>query len=342
MRKPMVLKSASIALAVVLCATNAAAQDEPNAADVSAARGLGQEGVKLADAGNCEEAIEKLTRAEKLFHAPTTLAKLGECQVKVGKIVIGTENLNRVSREALPANAPQAFRDAQDRAKQVLAEAKPKIAKLKIAVAAPADAKMTVTIDGENIPLANLNTNRPVDPGEHVIEVTAPGFLKSTGKVRLPEGGIDSIALTLEPDPNAPKTPVVVAPVGGTDTQPTPPPGDRTTPGRDKTAAYVTLGIGGAGIVVGTIFGLVAIGKKGDLNDACPNKVCPSAAQQDTIDSGKTMGTVSTVGFIVGGLGLAVGTVLLFTGGSSPAKADLKPKVQPTIGAGQVGLAGTF
>src|SRR5579863_3207148 len=120
---------------VVLSVTGAAsAQEEPAAADVGAARALGQEGVKLADGGNCPDAIDRLQRAEKLFHAPTTLERLGECQVQTGKLVDGTENLNKVVREVLATNAPQAFRDAQDRAKKTLADAKPKIAKLKIAV----------------------------------------------------------------------------------------------------------------------------------------------------------------------------------------------------------------
>lgn len=337
MRKRTSVWCASLALAVALCASPAAAQEEPSPADVSAARALGQEGVKLADAGNCDEAIDRLSRAEKIFHAPTTLARLGECQVKVGKIVAGTENLNRVVRETIGPSAPQAFRDAQDRAKVVLAEAKPRIAKLKVAVAAPADAKLVVTIDGENLPIANLNMNRPVDPGEHVVEATAPGFLPAKGKVTLPDGGVDSLALTLEIDPNAPKTPVVAPVAGGQGSGPVDAPSKR-----DRTPAYVSLGIGGAGLVVGTVFGIVAMGKKSDLEDACPNKVCPSAAQQDTIDSGKTMGTVSTVGLVIGAVGIGAGVILLLSGGSSSSKASTSPKVQPLVGLGQAGVGGTF
>lgn len=337
MRKRTSVWCASLALAVALCASPAAAQEEPSPADVSAARALGQEGVKLADAGNCEDAIDRLSRAEKIFHAPTTLARLGECQVKVGKIVAGTENLNRVVRETIGPSAPQAFRDAQDRAKVVLAEAKPRIAKLKVAVAAPADAKLVVTIDGENLPIANLNMNRPVDPGEHVVEASAPGFLPAKGKVTLADGGVDSLALTLEIDPNAPKP--VVAPVNSGQANS----GAADAPSkRDRAPAYVALGIGGAGLVVGGVFGIIAMGKKSDLDEACPNKVCPSAAQQDTIDSGKTMGTVSTVGLVVGAVGIGAGVILLLSGGSSSSKASTSPKVQPLVGLGQAGVGGTF
>lgn len=349
MNKRAMRGAAPFVAMALFCATPASAQEEPSAADMGAARALGQEGVKLADAGNCEEAVDKLSRAEKIFHAPTTLARLGECQVQLGKIVEGSENLNRVSRENLAPTAPSAFKDAQERARRVLAEAKPRIAKLKIAVAAPAGAQFVVKLDGEPVPVANLNTNRPTDPGEHVVEVTAPGYKSATAKVRLGDGAQDSVALTLEVDPNAPKAPLVAPTAPGT-APGGPGPGESTGP-RNRMPAYVALGVGAVGLGVGAVFGLIALGKKGDLDDACPSKVCPSSAQQDTIDSGKTFATVSTVGFVVGVVGAGVGTVLLLTGGStsasSTAASPLRVKlgtarIEPTVGTDCVGFAGTF
>jgi hypothetical protein len=338
----IVLAGASL----VACSTFAPialAQEEPNAADVSAARALGQEGVKLADAGSCPEAIDKLARAEKMFHAPTTLARLGECQVLTGKLVEGTENLNRVVRETLPATAPPAFVQAQDRAKKVLADAKPKIAKLKIAVAAPPDAQLVVKVDGERVPVANLNTNRPMDPGAHVVEASAPGFKLASAKVKLAEGGVDSVALTLEIDPDAPKA----APVGVPATAG--PVAPAAEAGRSRAPAYVALGLGAVGLGVGTVFGILAIGKKNDLDSACnPSKVC-GKAQQDTIDSGTTFATVSTVGLGVGIVGVGVGTYLLLTSGPSSASARTSPtapragvRVVPVIASDRVGVSGTF
>lgn len=77
----------------------------------------------------------------------------------------------------------------------------------------------------------------------------------------------------------------------------------------------------------------------GNLDDACANKVCP-ASQQDTIDSGKTMATVSTVGFVVGAVGLGLGSVLLLT--SPSASPTAKRRVEPQIGLGSIGLRGAF
>src|ERR1039457_2485634 len=91
-------------LVVGFSASWASAQDEPSAADTAAARELAIDGLKLADAGHCAQAIDKLTRAEKIRHSPIVLGRLGECQIEEGKIVDGTEDLHRVLHEPIPPN----------------------------------------------------------------------------------------------------------------------------------------------------------------------------------------------------------------------------------------------
>jgi hypothetical protein len=320
------------------------AQDQPQAENVAAARSLGLQGIKLADAGDCKGAIEKLSRAEALYHAPSILGRLGECQVNVGQIVVGTENLNRVVREELAPNAPKAFKDAQVRAKGVLNGALPKIAHLTVKVS-PADAKATVTVAGATIPPALIGAERPTDPGTHEVTINAPGYLQQKVTITLGEGASQELALELQKDPSAvveappPPPPVVVTP------PPVAPPSD-TAPKKSNTLAYVALGVGGAGLLVGGVTGFLALGKKSDL-DGCEDKKCPPS-QQDTLDSAKNLATVSTVGFAVGFVGLGAGIVLLVTGNNSTASAAAprvaKPglKVEPWFAFNSAGLNGTF
>lgn len=321
------------------------AQEQPQAENVAAARSLGLQGIKLADAGDCKGAIEKLSRAEALYHAPSILGRLGECQVNVGQVVVGTENLNRVVREELAPNAPKAFKDAQVRAKGVLNSALPKIAHLTVRVNPP-DAKATVTVAGATIPPALIGAERPTDPGTHEVIVTAPGYLQQKVSVSLGEGASQELALELQKDPSAvveapppPPPPVVVTP------PPVAPPSD-TAPKKNNTLAYVALGVGGAGLVVGGVTGFLALGKKSDL-DGCEDKKCP-ASQQDTLNSAKTLATVSTVGFAVGFVGLGAGIVLLLTGNNSTASAAAPHvakqglKVEPWFAGNSAGLNGTF
>lgn len=335
-------------LATGLVSQTAVAQDQPQAENVAAARSLGLQGIKMADAGDCKGAIEKLSRAESLYHAPSILGRLGECQVQVGQIVLGTENLNRVVREQLAPNAPKAFKDAQERAKGVLNTALPKIARLTVKVD-PTDAKPQVLVAGAPIPPALIGVERPTDPGTHEVVISAPGYLEQRTTVTLAEGGTQELAIKLEKDPNAMAEQPPAPPPAPIAPAPPPAPAADTGPKKNNTLAYVALGVGGAGMVVGGITGFLALGKKSDLD--CDGNRCPTS-QKDTLDSAKTMATVSTVGFAVGFVGIGAGVVLLLTGGGGSSNASLEaPKVAkhrggvqvgPWFGAEAAGLQGTF
>lgn len=329
------------ALILLGLAPRALAGDETSSTDVNAARELGKEGMKLADQGKCEQAIDKLARAEKLFHAPTILTRLGECQVKTGKLVAGTESLQRVVHEPLPDKAPPQFIKARDKAQKILNDVQSKIAKLKINVNAPAKTEVAIKIDGEVVSSALIGADRPTDPGEHFIEATAPGFLKSSETVVLKEGGSGEVTLNMKVDPDAPPPP---PPDDHRDVANPPPsiPPQQSGSGL-RTAGIVVLGVGGAGVVLGAIFGLVAVGNKSDLDKTCPVKdMCPPGTQ-GKIDSANTMGWVSTIGFVAGGVAVAVGaTMILISGGSAPKRAGTQ--FSPWVGPGTAGaaLSGTF
>ncbi|MEO8877811.1 MAG: hypothetical protein ABI461_19615, partial [Polyangiaceae bacterium] len=296
---------------MVLAASNANADD--SSGNRAAARELGVQGVLLAEKGKCSEAIEKLERAEKLFHAPTTLERLGECKVEVGRLVDGTEDLQRVVKEDLAPGAPGAFTAAKVRAAGVLKKAIPRIAHLRVHVNAPADTKPNVTMDGLSYPDAALDGDRPVDPGTHNFAATADGMLKAETTVSLGEAESKSIELKLVPDPNAVK-PTQIAPPVVVDNKPPPPreddhdkkPPPPPPPSPSHVPAYIAFGVGVVGLGVGGVTGVLALSKKSTLDDACgaSKTSCPASSQSD-IESAKTMGTVSTIGFIVGGVGVA-------------------------------------
>ena len=67
--------------------------------------------------------------------------------------------------------------------------------------------------------------------------------------------------------------------------------------------------------------GSLALGKHEDLERACPGGVCPPELADD-LAAAKRLGTFSTIAFGVGGAGVVLGTVLLFTSSSSSSDAD--------------------
>jgi hypothetical protein len=338
---------ASLAIAAPAFAQN------PSPEDVASARALGTEGVRLADAGDCASAIPKLEAAERLYHAPTTLERLGECQVNLGRLVAGTESLNRVVRENLAPGAPAAFVAAQRRANEILASAKARIGKLRIHVdGAPID-KVSVTVDGANVPSVLFDADRATDPGTHEVRATAIGYRTEAATVQLAPGADAAVSLKLEPDPNAgaapgslTSAPQPIGPAMTANSSSAPSPASGSS-GPNRVPAFVALGIGGAGIAVGSVFGIMALGTKSTLDNACPDKkMCPASSQSD-IDDLSTRATISNVGFIVGIAGVAVGTILLVTTHgeeSRPTGASASPRVRvrPWLGVGAAGLGGTF
>ena len=332
----------TLALLVSVGSANIASADD--AADVAAARQFGSEGVTLADEGKCKEAIEKLDRAEKLRHAPTTAGRLGECEIEVGRIVSGTERLQRLLREPAVPNPPPAFVTALQRAQQVLDKALPRIAVLHVAVAAPAGTKIALSVDGEKVSDVFIDADRPTDPGLHTVQASSPGFYPVATKVALKDSETKRIELKLEPDPSY-KVAVAPAPTPESPTQISPPP---EQPAPSHVPAYAAFGLAGAGIVVGTITGIMALGRKSDATKNCPQSRCLAGSQGEAdLSAAKALGTASTVGFIVGGVGIATGVVLLFTSSSStpPAtRASLPPApaVHPELGLGYAGVRGTF
>src|SRR6185369_4700841 len=200
--------------------------EDASAAETAAARALAVDGLKLAQANNCVEAVPKLERAEKLYHSPVVASRLGECYVSVGRLVEGTEILRKVLREPQPSEPAPALAKALERAQKVLDGAKPRIAGLTIKVAAVQD--MSVKVDGTLVAGALIDTEIPIDPGEHAIEVAAPGFIKSASRLSVGEGEKRSVTLTLARDPNA-----AVAPTPIADRKPSPeanPPANEAAP----------------------------------------------------------------------------------------------------------------
>src|SRR5688500_2850791 len=339
------LRSWSVPLLVLALGLSLPRQALAQAENIAAARALGIQGVQLADDGKCAEAIPPLERAESLYHAPSILGRLGECQVAVGQLVLGTENLNRTVREPLAANAPQAFRDAQARAQKVLDSALPRIARLVVRIEPP-NVHAKVMIGNTEVPPALLGAERPTDPGTHQITANAPGFLQSQSIITLAEGARQEVTLTMTRDPNAvvPGAAPVAAAPRSEPPPPTLPPPALDSGRKSSTAGIVLLAIGGAGLAVGGVTGFLAIKKEGDLD--CPDDKCPES-EQDKLDQAHNMAMISNIGFGVGIAGAIVGTILLLSGGNSTEKTARESslsslRARPFVRGQSLGVEGSF
>ena len=172
------------------------------------ARDAANNGRAAFDAGKYEKAIDYLSRAEQLVHAPTHLLYIARAQTKLGRLVAAHETYLKINRETLAANAPKAFVSAQAAAEQeqdALDERLPSVTvTLQGATTAP---DVTVQMDGAALPAAMIGIPLPADPGEHVFKASGPTIASEPVTLKVAEASKHTVTLKLR------STGVAAAPV---------------------------------------------------------------------------------------------------------------------------------
>jgi hypothetical protein len=349
MRFRRVSIAAVLVVGLGLVAPSALAQSD---ADRATARALGQDGQQALDAKDYRTAEDRFRRADKLVHAPTLELGLARALTGVGKFVEAQETYNRIVREGVPATAPDAFRHALDDAKKEVENVSTKVGAVTITVKAIGGADVAdpaVALDGQPINSASLGIRRAIDPGNHVLHVSAQGYKPADLNFPVTAGANIDQPILLEKDFSAPPPPPAATPApapaaGATPAvaAPAPEPSSADTGPSKKGGSvlpWVAFGVGGAGLVVGAITGALALGKHSTLANECSNGTCGPNASSD-LSSYHTMGALSTVGFIVAGVGAAAGVVLLITAPKSQPTTGFQ--ISPTLGLGSVGAIGSF
>jgi hypothetical protein len=200
-----------------------------------------------------------------------------------------------------------------------------------------------VTLDGTLLPGPVGAAPVVLDPGPHRAAFEAEGFLRIEKTFLVREGDKDQrVSVVLEPKARVVAAIPVPAPAVATTEAASEAPS--TSPSPKRVAAYAALGVGAAGIAVGSIFGVLALGNKGTLNSECNNNACKPGAQPD-IDAMHSHAVIANVGWGVGLLGAGTGAVLWFLSrdeGASAPGAARAPHVAPWVGAGTAGISGSF
>ena len=294
--------------------------------DVATARKLAEEGQTALNTKDYPTAADRFRRAEELHHAPTLLVGLARAYVGLGKFVRARESYNKVLHQPLPKDPPPAFTQALKDAKAEIGPVESKIAWVTIVVSGTD--KPAVKLDGDEVPVAALGAKRAVDPGDHVVTATAEGFSTDEKRFASESGASADVALALTALPSS-------KPIPG----PAPASGDSGAGDTQRLAGFIGIGVGAAGLVVGAITGGLAMGKHSSLSDACPNGQCPASEQSD-LDSYHTLGLVSTIGFIAGGVLAAAGLVVVLTAPSDPSE-PAAPAASVSASFGPNGIAAT-
>jgi hypothetical protein len=302
--------------------------------NVSKAREIALSAADDLDASRFAEALEKVTRAEELYHAPTHLLMRAEALEGLGRLAEALETYERLAAEPLGPTSPPAFRKAREEGSKRERALLARVPSLLVVVTGAAAEEVQATVDGKPLALATGMATR-FDPGKHVLRVEASGFSPVEKTLELEErGGVIKVPVHLEIASARP-----VRDEAGDAVAPKPAPsGGRTL----FVPAMVAFGVGAASIAAGALTGAMSLGRVGELEDLCTSEGrCPPSAQ-DRIDQASLLGNVSTATFVVGGAAAAAGVVLLVLGKPKSPPASGRIDVEPWAGPFGAGIRGRF
>lgn len=339
--------AATCALAAGVLAAAAAPARAQNGADKAAADTLFGEGKKLIAAGNPEAACAKFEASLSRVRQLGAQLALASCYETLGKTASAWGEFRAAASAAAKARDGQRRRFAEERATAL--EARLSRLVIKVEPGYRIDG-LQVKRDGVEVDRAELGTPVPVDPGDFTVEAQAPGWmpwsttitvsLPGTVEVVVPALGKAPVKVEEPPEPADPPAPRLRA--------------DPEEPRRQgrRTLAYVVGGSGLAVVATSLIVGALASSKWSEAQDHCEdlNSARLSCDQEgvDLADSASSLGTLSTVTFVVGAAAVGAGAYLYVTsrptevapGGHATARrrASRVTALVPAVGPHQAGL----
>ena len=272
--------------------------------EAAAAEALFDEGKKLLEQGKPAEACPKLEASLKLDRGIGTMLFLAECWDQQGRTASAWAQFREAADVAAKAG-DQREKVARKRASEI----EPKLSKLTIHVAAAQPSSIVVERDGHPVLAAVWGTALPIDPGEHVVKASAPGYKPWSTTIRVAANAAQALveipalqtAETAKPEEPKP------APV-------------TTTRTWQRILGLGVAGLGVGAIGVGAAYGLSAIAKNDRADEHCPAVGCDvhGLTLGETADSDAA---ISTVAFTAGAVLVIGGAVLFFTARTSSPSA---------------------
>jgi len=188
-----------------------------------------------------------------------------------------------------------------------------------------------LVFDGEVVPPAASQAPRKVNPGRHTVTARA-GSTERKEDVTVAERDARTLTIHLE------QAPVATELVRHDE----PAPASSALP---KVLMFGGFGLAAVGIGVGSVTGIMSFVKVHDVKKDCVGNVCKPGSEPG-IDSAKSLGTISTVAFIAGGVGVAAGIVGVVLSGrqtkETPPGASAKVSFTPDVGPTWLGAHGSF
>jgi PEGA domain-containing protein len=266
------------------------------AQDAAKAKKALREGTHQFKKGRWQRALDAFQEAYRLAPSPGTLVQIADTYREMGRPMEALENYQRVVGEGDP--------DARARAEQEIGKLDAQVGKL--AFDAPAGTR--VLVPGRELGTTPLEPVRLM-PGSYNVTLAVPG----RAEVQVSAVVVAGMTETVRPPPEKQDEPAVVAavPPPAPPTTPAPrvapPPAEAATTSASHTAvavdlretapngpsptqlrlAWATVGVGGALLVAGGVFALLAHSANSDVND-CLDAPRWTPSCDDAVDRRRT------------------------------------------------------
>jgi hypothetical protein len=224
---------------------------------------------------------------------------------------------------------------------------------------------VSLTIDGDALPETLQGRAVPVDPGQHELVFTSPGFAPAKRLFVMKEGEkgrreriilepaslespVGSHGADVGPPPPDVSTPAAASPplaaveeAGSLNASDSADAKKDSKPDLRRTLAFATGGAGLAGIAAGTVFGLLTFSSVAAQKSDCgPGPYCGNRGQAlSDHATAVTDSTISTASFIVGGALFVTGATLFTASSSGRSRSSAGLAVTPSVGTRGAGLS---
>ncbi len=347
MRRPFLLTLALVVGGVfVVNERPAHAQGAQSATSTKMAQDLVEQGRVLGQHGKWGDALERFERAATLSGktSPQLAFYVGYAESRVGKLVAAAVDLRRAIDLATDAKNEQVAKAAQAE----LPDVEARTPALTITVNGTAT-PVSLQVDGAPLGVVALGSPVPLDPGSHSVVVQFANG-PATKQVALVER--QHLALAVDPlhrierrRASAPVAPSTGSspPNGSTVALPPAATNDGST---RKTISYALMGVGGAALVTGGVFYLLARSALSPVTTFCMGASSCHPPSDSSIPSdysdAKTKDTIAIVLASAGGAMAATGIVLFATRPSSTPSASAALSPWFGVGGGGASLSGRF
>ena len=277
--------------------------------DEGRARDELEHGYALRKEGKYEDALPLLLDSYHLAPQLKTLINVADCEEHLGKLADARGHWLLARAQATKEGEAAIAEEARKRVESLEKRTPQLILRL------PADASTSteVVLDGELIAADALGTRLFLDAGSHNVLVRLEGHEPRRYQIDLAEGERRTVEL-----------------VPGALWQGY---GREESSGRSastwRAVGWTTVAVGAAGVVVGGLFGIEAIVKKGDAH--CPSNACANGGDPDALRTAVKDGNLATAFIVVGGVLAATGVTILVVAPrqASPGSTDRATSSSP-------------